>query len=115
MSGGPVVVADGLWKAYGETQAVRDLSFEARPGAVMGLLGPNGAGKTTTFYMIVGLITPNEGNIMLDDDGAVWIIDFGFAELAASDANLNADVAELLLSLSPLRPPRSLTSAPSNP
>ena len=40
------------------------------------------------------------GNIMLDDDGAVWIIDFGFAELAASDANLNADVAELLLSLS---------------
>lgn len=65
MSGGPVVVADGLWKAYGETQAVRDLSFEARPGAVMGLLGPNGAGKTTTIKMLTTLLPIDSGSAVV--------------------------------------------------
>ena len=51
------------------------------------------------------------GNIILDDDGAVWIIDFGFAELAATDANLNADVAELLLSLSARAGPERTVAA----
>ena len=43
------------------------MSVAVERGEIVGLLGPNGAGKTTTFYMIVGLISPNEGNIMLDD------------------------------------------------
>lgn len=47
--------------------AVDGLSFDVAPGEIYGLLGPNGAGKTTTFYMIVGLIKPNEGSIFLED------------------------------------------------
>ena len=47
--------------------AVADVSLHIREGEVYGLLGPNGAGKTTTFYMIVGLIKPNEGQIFLED------------------------------------------------
>lgn len=62
MSGRSVVVADGLCKAYGETQAVRDLSFEARAGAVMGLLGPNGAGKTTAIKMLTTLLSIDSGS-----------------------------------------------------
>jgi lipopolysaccharide export system ATP-binding protein len=46
---------------------VNHVSVDVSQGEIVGLLGPNGAGKTTTFYMIVGLITPNEGNIFLDD------------------------------------------------
>jgi len=46
---------------------VKDVSFEVEQGEIAGLLGPNGAGKTTSFYMIVGLIQPNTGNIYLDD------------------------------------------------
>jgi len=55
------VVAEGLWKSYGETAAVGDLSFTARPGEVMGLLGPNGAGKTTTIKMLTTLLPIDEG------------------------------------------------------
>jgi len=62
MSGRSVVVADGLCKAYGETQAVRDLSFQARTGAVLGLLGPNGAGKTTTIKMLTTLLSIDSGS-----------------------------------------------------
>jgi lipopolysaccharide export system ATP-binding protein len=47
---------------------VNDVSFNVAQGEIVGLLGPNGAGKTTSFYMIVGLIKPNEGNIYLDDE-----------------------------------------------
>ena len=46
----------------------RDFSLQVKEGSIFGLLGPNGAGKTTTFYMIVGLITPNEGEIYLDQE-----------------------------------------------
>jgi len=55
------VLADGLWKSYGETPAVRDLSFTAAPGEVMGLLGPNGAGKTTTIKMLTTLLPIDAG------------------------------------------------------
>ena len=55
------VVADGLWKSYGDTPAVRDLSFVAEPGEVMGLLGPNGAGKTTAIKMLTTLLPIDEG------------------------------------------------------
>ncbi len=57
----------GLVKKYGKRTVVKKVSLEVNQGEIVGLLGPNGAGKTTTFYMIVGLIKPNEGHIFLDD------------------------------------------------
>jgi lipopolysaccharide export system ATP-binding protein len=56
-----------LVKKYKNRPVVDHVSVDVEQGEIVGLLGPNGAGKTTTFYMIVGLITPYEGNIMLDD------------------------------------------------
>ena len=61
------LIAEHLVKRYGSRTVVKDVSFQAEKGEIVGLLGPNGAGKTTSFYMIVGLITPNGGNIYLDD------------------------------------------------
>ena len=58
--------ARALTKVYGGRKVVSGVDLEIRPGEVVGLLGPNGAGKTTTFYMIVGLIRPDDGRIFLD-------------------------------------------------
>ncbi|MBL7964493.1 MAG: LPS export ABC transporter ATP-binding protein [Flavobacteriales bacterium] len=59
--------ATDLHKRYKRRPVVNGVSVEVRQGEIVGLLGPNGAGKTTTFYMIVGLIKPNEGQVLLDD------------------------------------------------
>jgi lipopolysaccharide export system ATP-binding protein len=59
--------AENIIKRYGSRTVVKGVSIEVNQGEVVGLLGPNGAGKTTSFYMIVGLIRPNEGHIYLDD------------------------------------------------
>ena len=56
-----------LAKSYGKRQVVRDVSLSVRKGEVVGLLGPNGAGKTTSFYMIVGLVRSDGGDILIDD------------------------------------------------
>jgi lipopolysaccharide export system ATP-binding protein len=56
----------GLKKSYGSRQVVKDVSLFVRSGEVVGLLGPNGAGKTTSFYMIVGLIRTDAGEILID-------------------------------------------------
>ena len=56
-----------LVKRYRARTVVKRVSIELEQGEIVGLLGPNGAGKTTTFYMIVGLISPNEGKIFVDD------------------------------------------------
>jgi len=56
-----------LVKKYRSRTVVNHVSIDVSQGEIVGLLGPNGAGKTTSFYMIVGLITPNEGRIFLDD------------------------------------------------
>jgi lipopolysaccharide export system ATP-binding protein len=56
----------GLQKSYGTRQVVHDVSLEVASGEVVGLLGPNGAGKTTSFYMIVGLVPSDAGEIDLD-------------------------------------------------
>ena len=63
-----VLAASGLTKIYGERKVVDGVDVEVRQSEVVGLLGPNGAGKTTTFYMIVGLIKPDGGRILLDND-----------------------------------------------
>lgn len=55
-----------LIKRYGERTVVNDVNVEVEQGTVVGLLGPNGAGKTTTFYMIVGIIRPDEGDVTAD-------------------------------------------------
>ena len=56
-----------LVKKYKARTVVDHVSIDVNQGEIVGLLGPNGAGKTTTFYMIVGLIKPNEGRIFLED------------------------------------------------
>lgn len=58
--------AKGLVKTYKKRRVVNDVALHLRQGEIVGLLGPNGAGKTTTFYMIVGLIQPQRGQIVLD-------------------------------------------------
>ena len=60
-----------LVKQYKTRTVVDHVSIEVNQGEIVGLLGPNGAGKTTTFYMIVGLIKPNEGHIFLEENGQV--------------------------------------------
>ena len=60
--------AKGLTKIYSRRKVVNHIDLEIAPGEVVGLLGPNGAGKTTTFYMIVGLIRPDGGEIYLDGE-----------------------------------------------
>ena len=57
-----------LVKSYKSRTVVNHVTIDVTQGEIVGLLGPNGAGKTTTFYMIVGLIKPNEGRIFLEDD-----------------------------------------------
>jgi len=62
-----VLRAVELQKSYKGRQVVGSVSIEVRQGEIVGLLGPNGAGKTTTFYMIVGLVRPDAGEILIDD------------------------------------------------
>jgi lipopolysaccharide export system ATP-binding protein len=60
--------AENIFKRYKRRTVVNGVSVEVGQGEIVGLLGPNGAGKTTSFYMIVGLIKPNEGHIYLDNE-----------------------------------------------
>lgn len=63
-----ILRAEHLVKKYKKRKVVNDISVTVEQGEIVGLLGPNGAGKTTSFYMIVGLIKPNEGQIFLNDN-----------------------------------------------
>ncbi|MCU0434416.1 MAG: LPS export ABC transporter ATP-binding protein [Bacteroidia bacterium] len=62
-----ILGAEHIVKRYKGRTVVKGVSIEVRQGEIVGLLGPNGAGKTTSFYMIVGMVKPNEGRIYLDD------------------------------------------------
>ena len=62
-----VLRTEDLVKKYRTRTVVNHVSINVKQGEIVGLLGPNGAGKTTTFYMTVGLVTPNEGKIFLND------------------------------------------------
>lgn len=68
-----ILRTEDLVKKYRTRTVVNHVSINVKQGEIVGLLGPNGAGKTTTFYMTVGLVTPNEGKIFLDD---IEITDF---------------------------------------
>jgi lipopolysaccharide export system ATP-binding protein len=61
------IQTDSLVKKYSDRTVVNHVSVNLKQGEIVGLLGPNGAGKTTTFYMVVGLIKPDEGNVFLDE------------------------------------------------
>jgi lipopolysaccharide export system ATP-binding protein len=65
---GSTLTAKGLVKAYRRRKVVNDVNVTVQQGEIVGLLGPNGAGKTTTFYMMVGLIKPDEGEVYFDQD-----------------------------------------------
>ncbi|MDB5380159.1 MAG: Lipopolysaccharide export system ATP-binding protein, partial [Rubritepida sp.] len=60
------LIATGLGKRYKKRPVVRNVSISLKRGEAVGLLGPNGAGKTTTFYMITGLVQPDEGTVTMD-------------------------------------------------
>ena len=62
-----ILRAEHLVKTYSKRKVVDNVSIEVNQGEIVGLLGPNGAGKTTTFYITVGLVTPNEGKVYLND------------------------------------------------
>ncbi|MEO5910658.1 MAG: LPS export ABC transporter ATP-binding protein [Pelobium sp.] len=63
-----ILKAENLIKKYKQRVVVNNVSFHVGQGEIVGLLGPNGAGKTTSFYMIVGLIRPNEGKVFLEEE-----------------------------------------------
>jgi lipopolysaccharide export system ATP-binding protein len=76
-----ILRAENLIKKYKNRVVVNNVSVQVEQGEIVGLLGPNGAGKTTTFYMTVGLIKPNEGQIFLDDKNITALPMFERAKL----------------------------------
>ncbi|MCC5845957.1 MAG: LPS export ABC transporter ATP-binding protein [Verrucomicrobia bacterium] len=64
----PIIRTEGLVKIYGGKRVVNEVDIRVERNEIVGLLGANGAGKTTTFYMITGLITPNEGKVFFDQE-----------------------------------------------
>ena len=64
----PTLAADEICKSYRGRRVVNGVSLQVEQGEVVGLLGPNGAGKTTSFYMIVGLIPPDMGRILINEE-----------------------------------------------
>lgn len=79
-----ILKANNLVKIYKERRVVSGVSIEVNPGEIVGLLGPNGAGKTTTFYMVVGLVHPEEGNISLGDKDLTSLAMYERARLGLS-------------------------------
>jgi lipopolysaccharide export system ATP-binding protein len=76
-----ILRAEHLVKIYKGRRVVNDISVQVEQGEIVGLLGPNGAGKTTSFYMIVGLIQPNEGKIFLENEEITGLPMFKRAKL----------------------------------
>lgn len=69
----PILEVKNLIKTYGGRNVVDGLSFRVKPGEIVGLLGPNGAGKTTAFYMTVGLIRPDQGQVMFQGEDVTHV------------------------------------------
>jgi lipopolysaccharide export system ATP-binding protein len=92
-----ILRAESLVKKYKKRTVVNNVSVQVAQGEIVGLLGPNGAGKTTTFYMTVGLIKPNEGNIFLDQEN---ITDLPMYQRAKRGIGYLAQEASVFRSLS---------------
>ena len=92
-----ILRAENLVKTYKGRSVVKGISVEVNQGEIVGLLGPNGAGKTTSFYMIVGLVKPNAGNIYLDD---INITDFPMYKRAQQGIGYLAQEASVFRKLS---------------
>ena len=69
----PAIAARGLTKRYGEREALRDVTFEARPGERMGIIGPNGAGKTTLLSILAGIQSPSAGDVTRPSGRVGWV------------------------------------------
>ncbi len=82
----------GLTKSYKKRTVVSDVSIDVTQGEIVGLLGPNGAGKTTTFYMFVGLVTPDDGTIFLDDNNLTGMPMYKRARLGVGYLSQEASV-----------------------
>ncbi len=81
--GNLVIEAEGLYKGYGDTLLIENLSFRVAPGAIVGVIGPNGAGKTTLFRMITGVEEPDGGSLRVGDTVALGYVDQSRDSLAA--------------------------------
>ena len=68
-----ILTAEGLRKSFKKVPIIKGVSLTARTGEVVGVLGPNGAGKTTTFYLICGLLIPDEGRVFLDGEDITYL------------------------------------------
>lgn len=88
--------AENLFKKYKKRLVVNDVSVHVDQGEIVGLLGPNGAGKTTSFYMIVGLVKPNEGKIFLEDQDITALPMFRRAKLGVGYLAQEASVFRTL-------------------
>ena len=84
--------AENLSKSYANKQVVKNVSLNVKEGEVVGLLGPNGAGKTTSFYMIVGLIKANNGNVLLNDSNITNIPMYKRAKLGIGYLSQEASI-----------------------
>ncbi len=69
----PVLEVDGLSKSYGSRTALREVSFDARPGELLAVLGPNGAGKTTLLSILAGITRPDSGDVTRSDGEVGWV------------------------------------------
>lgn len=100
-----------LKKIYNKREVVKSSSIEVKQGEVVGLLGPNGAGKTTTFYMIVGLVRPDGGDVFLDSTNITRLPMYKRARLGIGylpqEASVfrNLTVEENILSVLEFTPP----------
>jgi lipopolysaccharide export system ATP-binding protein len=75
------IITKGLVKKYGKRTVVNNVSFDVSQGEIVGLLGPNGAGKTTSFYMVVGLVKPDQGEVFLEDQNITSLPMFKRAQM----------------------------------
>jgi len=79
------LATDEIGKSYRRRRVVNGVSLQVLQGEVVGLLGPNGAGKTTTFYAIVGLVPPDTGRVLFDDEDITSVpCTYGHASMASA-------------------------------
>jgi lipopolysaccharide export system ATP-binding protein len=106
--------AENLFKKYKARTVVNNVSIEVGQGEIVGLLGPNGAGKTTSFYMIVGLIKPNEGEIFLENQNITHLPMFERAKLGIGYLAQEASVFRKLSVEENILAPLEMRNVPKN-